>query len=249
MKKQQKEVRTLMTKIKNVPFEFKNEVKDGKHILTLSGAVRKKYWYEDDEAQCVDAKSVKNALETVSSDIVIKLNSPGGDVFEGIEIYNYLKDHPSNITVEVVGTAASAATFIVAGANKVVMNTGTTLMIHEASTVGWGNKQDIQKILNALETIDSSILSIYVEKTGQSEQQLTDWMIEEKWFTAQEAIDYGFADEIKTTKKEDKNIEDIVSAQVAQAMASFLNSQTVVDPQEPTEPKNKSLINRLRKGE
>lgn len=66
-------------------------------------------------------------------------------MFEGIEIYNYLKDHPSNITVEVTGLAASAATFIVAGANDVIMNVGTSLMIHEASTFAWGNKQDIQK--------------------------------------------------------------------------------------------------------
>lgn len=247
-----------MTKIKNVPFEFKNEVKDGKHILTLSGAVRKKYWSDDD---AIDAKSIRTNLDSVTDDILIKLNSPGGDVFEGIEIYNYLKNHSSNVTVEIMGTAASAATFIVAGADKVVMNTGTTIMIHEASTWTWGNKQDIQKALNALETIDDSIISIYVEKTGQSEQQLTDWMNEEKWFTAQEAVDYGFADEIKTVKKEDKNIEDIVSAQVAQAMASFLNSQKDHEPinieketgikgsELVSQKQTKSLINRLRKGE
>lgn len=235
-----------MTKIKNVPFEFKNESKDGKHILTLSGAVRKKYWSDDD---VIDAKSIRTTLDQVTDDVVIKLNSPGGDVFEGIEIYNYLKDHPSNVTVEVVGCAASAATFIVAGADKVVMNTGTTLMIHEASTFTWGNKQDIQKILNTLETIDASILSIYVEKTGQSEQQLTDWMNEEKWFTAQEAVDNGFADEIKTVKKENSNSEGISDERIAQAVASFLNAQNQQATPEATEPKNKSLINRLRKGE
>ena len=100
-----------MTKTKKVPFQFKNELKNGKHVLTLSGNVRKKYWSDDD---VINAKDVRETLDAVSEDIVIKLNSPGGDVFEGIEIYNYLKDHPSNITVEVTGVAASAATFIVA---------------------------------------------------------------------------------------------------------------------------------------
>ena len=150
-----------MTKTKKVPFQFKNEVENGKHVLTLSGNVQKKYWRDDD---VINAKDIRESLESVTDDIVIKLNSPGGDVFEGIEIYNYLKDHPSNVTVEVTGVAASAATFITAGANEVIMNVGTSLMIHEASTFTWGNKSDIQKTLNALETIDESILSIYSEK-------------------------------------------------------------------------------------
>lgn len=235
--------------IKEVPFEFKNEVSDNIQVLTLSGAIQKRYWSDD---RYIDAKLVRESLDNVKNDIHIKLNSPGGDVFQGVEIYNYLKDHPSKITVEVMGNAASAATFICAGADKVIMNIGTTFMIHEAETVGWGNKQEIQKTLQALETIDESILSIYADRTGQSEQQLTDWINAAKWFTAQEAVDYGFADEVKSVKKEDKYIEDIVSAQVAQAMASFFNAQTEApkQPQEPKEePKNKSLIARLRKGE
>lgn len=100
----------------------------------------------------------------MTEDITIKLNSPGGDVFEGVEIYNYLKDHPSKVTVEVTGVAASAATFILSAADEAIMNVGTSVMIHEASTFTWGNKQDIQKTLNALETIDDSILSIYSQK-------------------------------------------------------------------------------------
>ncbi|MBK0039532.1 MULTISPECIES: ATP-dependent Clp protease proteolytic subunit, partial [unclassified Enterococcus] len=68
-------------------------------------------------------------------------------------------------------------------------NVGTSLMIHEASTFAWGNKQDIQKTLNALETIDDSILAIYSDKTGQSADQLREWMNEEKWFTADEAVE------------------------------------------------------------
>ncbi|MDG3374687.1 Clp protease ClpP, partial [Vibrio parahaemolyticus] len=159
----------LMPKTKNrvVPFEFKNEVSDNTQILTLSGVIQKRYWSDD---KYIDAKMVREALDNVTNDIHIKLNSPGGDVFQGVEIYNYLKNHPSTVTVEVMGNAASAATFICAGADKVIMNIGTTFMIHEAETVGWGNKKDIQKTLQALETIDDSILSIYVAKTGQSEQ-------------------------------------------------------------------------------
>ena len=233
-----------MTKTKKVPFQFKNELKNGKHVLTLSGNVRKKYWSDDD---VINAKDVRETLDAVSEDIVIKLNSPGGDVFEGIEIYNYLKDHPSNITVEVTGVAASAATFIVAGADEVIMNIGTSLMIHEASTFAWGNKSDIQKTLNALETIDDSILSIYSEKTGQPNEQLEEWMNEEKWFTADEAVEFGFADSVKRDNDEpiesEESIEDIINSKVAIAMAAFSNAL------EKPIAKNISLVERLKKGE
>ena len=233
-----------MTKTKKVTFQFKNEVKNGKHVLTLSGNVQKKYWRDDD---VINAKDIRESLESVTDDIVIKLNSPGGDVFEGIEIYNYLKDHPSNITVEVTGIAASAATFITAGANEVIMNIGTSLMIHEASTFTWGNKSDIQKTLNALETIDESILSIYSEKTGQSNEQLEEWMNEEKWFTADEAVEFGFADSVKRDNAEsvesEESIEDIINSKVAIAMAAFSNAL------EKPIAKNISLVERLKKGE
>lgn len=233
-----------MTKTKKVPFQFKNEVENGKHVLTLSGNVQKKYWRDDD---VINAKDIRESLESVSDDIVIKLNSPGGDVFEGIEIYNYLKDHPSNVTVEVTGVAASAATFITAGANEVIMNVGTSLMIHEASTFTWGNKSDIQKTLNALETIDESILSIYSEKTGQSNEQLEEWMNEEKWFTADEAVEFGFADSVKRDNVEsvesEESIEDIINSKVAIAMAAFSNAL------EKPIAKNISLVERLKKGE
>lgn len=244
-----------MPKIKNVPFEFKNELKDGKHILTLSGTIRQRYWDDD---KSIDAKLVSDSLDGVTDDIVIYLNSTGGDVFQGIEIYNYLKNHSSHITVEVTGTAASAATFIVAGADEAVMNTGTSFMIHEASSFAWGNKADLKKTLNALETIDESIISIYTEKTGQSNERLTDWMEEEKWFTAEETVEYGFANSVKEDKKDVTDQTDIaalISHAIAEAKKEFAAEfKNVVEPSKDTPiknelPKQKSLLNRLRKGE
>ena len=120
-------------------------------------------------------------------------------------------------------------------------------MIHEASTFTWGNKSDIQKTLNALETIDESILSIYSEKTGQSNDQLEEWMNEEKWFTADEAVEFGFADSVKRDNAEsvesEESIEDIINSKVAIAMAAFS------DALEKPIAKNISLVERLKKGE
>lgn len=195
----------MQPKINQTPFIFKNENKGKKHILTLSGAIREKYWPGD---ECISAKDIRTVLDGVTDDITIKLNSPGGDVFQGMEIYNYLKDHASTITVEVTGEASSAATFILAGANKVLMNVGSTLMIHEASSFAWGNKKDLQKTLNALDKIDQSMLSVYEDKTGQSEDQIREWMDNETWFTAKEAVKYGFADEVKSVKSNEDDEQE-----------------------------------------
>lgn len=229
-----------------MPYEFSNELENGKHVLTLSGNIRKRYWDED---KSIDADLVRDALDGVSEDIIIKLNSNGGDVFQGIEIYNYLKDHPSNITVEVTGVAASAATFIVAGANEAVMNTGTSFMIHEASSFAWGNKAELKKTLNALETIDDSIISIYEAKTGQTKEQLNDWMAEEKWFSAEETVKYNFANKVKESKEQMSNQIDI-TAMINDAVAKAMKAQAVtaeVEPQPQPEPQNKTAFQKYFK--
>lgn len=240
-----------MPKSNEIPFQVRNESDNGKHILTLSGNIRKRYWSED---KSIDAALVRDELDGVDGDITIRLNSGGGDVFEGIEIYNYLKEHPGNVTVEVTGLAASAATFIVAAADEAIMNTGTSFMIHEASSFAWGNKAELKKVLNALETIDDSIIAIYSERTGQTKEQLTDWMAEEKWFTAEEAVKNGFADKVKEKPQAVENQADIsalINQAVAEAMQSFAAQAKVETPKEApkAEQKQKSLLDKLRKGE
>ena len=87
------------------------------------------------------------------------------------------------------------------------MNTGTTIMIHEASTFAFGNKTDIQKTLNALETIDDSLVAIYAERTGIGTDEIKDLLNAETWFTAEEAVNKGFADEVKAKAKEKQEDE------------------------------------------
>ena len=143
--------------------EISNEVTDKGYVLTLSGRVSKNYW-EDDDNICVE--TIDNELKDVEGDITIRLNSGGGDVFEGIEIYNYLKSLDNKVIIEVTALAASAASIIAMAGDEIKMSTGSTMMVHEASTLAWGNKADIQKVLNSLEAIDDSINSIYAERTG-----------------------------------------------------------------------------------
>lgn len=196
-----------MGKIRKVPFEIKNEVVGNKTVLTLSGVVAIPYpWEKEDDT--INEKLIRNTLDGVEGDILIRLNSPGGDVFEGISICNYLKSIDNKVTIEITGVAASAASIISMGADKVIMDKGTSMMIHEASTIAWGNKTEIQKTLNALSTIDKSLVAIYQDKTGLDTDTLNGYLTNETWFTAEEAVEAGFADEVGNVKIEKEQLEE-----------------------------------------
>ncbi|TLQ49376.1 Clp protease ClpP [Ruoffia tabacinasalis] len=183
-----------------------NEVVGDKLIITLSGTVGEPYWYDDDPNDFINEKQFKSLIGDSEQDIIIKLNSPGGDVFEGIALYNYIKSLSNHITIEVTSLAASAASIIAMAGDEVVMCTGSQMMIHEASTFTFGNKSDIKKTLNALEAVDGSLVDIYADRTGQSADVINDWLAGEKWFKADEAVENGLADSVKekteTTTKE-----------------------------------------------
>lgn len=188
-------------------YQFKNEVKDDTHILTLSGVVAKPDWLDKLlEVETINAEAIAEALNDVDKDILVRINSGGGDVFEGIEIYNYLKNHSSKITVEITALAASAASIIAMSGDEVVMDTGSTMMIHQASTIAWGDKSELQKAMNALETIDGSLVDIYNERSGIDKAELDDLLVNETWFTADEAVKKGLADR-KSSRQAETPVE------------------------------------------
>lgn len=109
-----------------IKHEFKAEATNDTTEITIYGDIGESWWNES-----VSANDVKNALEQVESDtITIRLNSPGGDAFDGIAIYNQLKNHKAKVIVNVEGLAASAASIIAMAADELIMNTGSMMMIH-----------------------------------------------------------------------------------------------------------------------
>lgn len=244
----------LLKKMKKIKPEISNEVTNNGHILTLSGSVRKKAWYDDENTEFINMDTVTDSLKDVTGDVTIRLNSGGGDVFEGIEIYNYLKQLDNKITIEVTALAASAASIIAMAGDEIKMCTGATMMVHEANTIAWGTKADIQKVLNSLETIDESLVSIYAERTGADKEIIKSWIEEETWFTADEAIEAGLADSKREKEKEVENkatvnidtekIAEMVMNQFEQKYAAMLQ------PKKQEEPKVTGL-NKLfnKKGE
>ena len=127
----------------------------------------------------------------------LEVNSNGGLVTVGSEIYTALRSYPGRVTVEVTGMAASAASVAIMGADKVCMSPTAQIMIHKA-LLPWvsGNSDDLEKASNALKASDRAIVNAYVSKTGLEESVIIDMMKNETFMSAEEAVEKGFADEV-----------------------------------------------------
>lgn len=136
---------------------------------------------------------VADALKTDFDSIELHLNSPGGDAFAGVAIYNLLKASSKPINVIVDGLAASAASIVAMSGDTITMNTGSLLMIHEAMSMAFGNADDMTKMAETLTTVTSGIADIYVARTGLKKADILEMQNVETWMTAQEAVDKGFA--------------------------------------------------------
>jgi ATP-dependent protease ClpP protease subunit len=130
----------------------------------------------------------------------LRINSPGGDVFDARAMATAIAQH-GNVIAYIDGLAASAATYVALAANQVNMADGSFFMIHNAWTLGYGNKSDFAELINLLDKIDQTIINDYVKKTGKTVDEVTSWMSAETWFTAQEALDNGFVDTVTESKK------------------------------------------------
>jgi Protease subunit of ATP-dependent Clp proteases len=127
--------------------------------------------------------------------IHLRIDSPGGDVFEGRAIASAIARH-GNVTAWVDSLAASAATYVATAAKQINIAEGAFFMIHEAWTMMYGNKRDLTETAALLDKIDQSIVADYARKTGQTSEKLVAWMAAETWFNASEAKEAGFVDAV-----------------------------------------------------
>lgn len=133
--------------------------------------------------------------------LLINLNSPGGDVFDGIAIYQALLDHPAEITVKVNGLAASIASVIAMAGDRVVMGARSQIMIHEGFTFASGDSATMRKTADMLDRISDNIAAVYADRAGGDPVMWRNRMREETWFSAEEAVFAGLADEIEGRKE------------------------------------------------
>lgn len=149
------------------------------------------------------ARRMAAALRTIGgAAVTVSLNSPGGDMFEGVAIYNLLREHPASVTVKVMGYAASAASVIAMAGDEILMGVGSQMMIHNAWGLTVGNKHDFQAAADLFSTFDASMVEIYTARTGLDDKAIVAMMDGEgkgadgTWMTAKQAVEKGFADSL-----------------------------------------------------
>lgn len=176
--------------------------------------------YEFFGLEAVSAKSITDQFpEDINEDITLEVNSNGGLVTVGSEIYTALKNYKGHVTVEVTGMAASAASVAIMGADTVKISPTAQIMIHKALlTRATGNSDDLEKAVNALKSSDQSIINAYVSKTGLSEDEIFEMMKNETFMSANEAIEKGFADELMTFEKDLGAVASLESGLLPQAV-------------------------------
>ncbi|MFC5423035.1 head maturation protease, ClpP-related [Bosea eneae] len=182
----------------------------------------------------VSAERIVKAIAGMSGEIALRLNSPGGDVFAARAIMAAMAAHGGQITAYVDGYAASAASIIAAAAGKVVMADGSFLMIHKAWTLAIGNADDMLATATLLEKIDGTIADTYAARAGESRDHYAALMAAETWFTAQEAVDEGLADEIASQAPKSAARWDLSAYQSAPAPAPDESDENDDDAQPAT---------------
>lgn len=145
------------------------------------------------------AKRMAGVLRSIGArDVTVSINSPGGDVFEGIAIYNLLREHQAKVTVRVMGLAASAASVIAMAGDEILVGTGAFVMVHDAWGYAIGNRHDLRAAADVLEPIDTALADIYAARTGQTAKKCAALMDanggEGTWLPPATALELGFAD-------------------------------------------------------
>ena len=143
--------------------------------------------------------AIKSNAEGLNG-IHLSLNSPGGDLFEGVAIYNLLKATGKPVTVNIIGLAASAASLVAMAGDTITMCRGTQMMIHEAFAMTAGFSDDMRKMADTLDNVTASAADLYVAKTGLSKDKVLALMKEETWMTPEQAKANGFATNISDAK-------------------------------------------------
>ena len=220
--------------LKKIPHNFAVSHDDDKQesTMTMYGVIGDSWWSESTSASDVD----RAITQAGSNNLVIHLNSPGGDAFDGVAIYNRLMNHKSKhdakVTIHVDGWACSAASVIAMAADELIMGTGAMLMIHEASNIVWGTKAEMRKTADMLEKLEDGIIDAYMTKANITRDEVRNMVDSETWFSANEAVEVGFATATKIA--EGSNDDEITQLRAdIQAMQNELK-QYKNQQKEPT---------------
>ena len=220
---------------------FWNWVKndDNTRTLYLEGVIAEESWFKDD----VTPAMFKEELFSGSGPITLHINSPGGDCIAASQIYTMLMDYPHDVTVQIDGMAASAASVIAMAGTHVRMSPTSMIMVHNPFTAAMGDSEEMRKAIQLLDEVKESIINAYQIKTGLSRAKLSHLMDSETWMNAKKAKELGFCDEILYTR--DNELPDEVSgfSFSRRAAAACLMNRVIAElpkpePEHPPDPEH-----------
>lgn len=174
---------------------------DGSDVISILDVIGVDWW----TGEGVTAKRIAGALRSIGpKPVTVQINSPGGDFFEGVTIYNLLRAHPAQVNVQIIGIAASAASVIaMAGDNIEVAQLGF-MMIHNTQWGAAGDRHVMQATHDAMAVFDSACAEMFAERTGKDVKAIAKMLDAETWLSGQAIVDEGFADAITTFQTEAK---------------------------------------------
>lgn len=176
-------------------WNFTRDDATGNGTIQLDGEIVTESDWWSNGGQVV-ARSFRNRLATCK-DVTVYINSPGGDVFAGAELYTALREHTQGkVTVKVTGIAASAASLVAMAGDEVLMSPVAYMMIHNPWSMAAGNSADHRKEADVLDEITEGLLAAYTTKTGRNRDEIAAMLDAETYMSAQKCVDLGFADGI-----------------------------------------------------
>ena len=164
----------------------------GQRSLYLEGVIAQESWFGDE----ITPAAFKSELNAGNQPITVHINSVGGDCVAASQIYTMLMDYPADVTVQIDGLAASAASVVAMAGTKVCMSPTALMMVHNPWTNASGDAKDMQKAIALLDEVKESIINAYEIKTGMDRQNLSNLMDAETWMNAYRAKELGFCDEV-----------------------------------------------------
>jgi ATP-dependent protease ClpP protease subunit len=174
-------------------------------------------------AGMIDAKTVADQLRLAegAEEIELHINSPGGSAWDGLSIYNQLRDNPAKINVVVDGVAASAASLVAMAGDNVRIPANAMLMIHNPYTIAFGGEPEMQAALNGLAATKEASIATYAAKSGKTPEEISQWMDDETYFVGQAAVDAGFADTVEAAVEVPNKVMESARVPYAKAPPQF----------------------------
>ncbi|MFC0305303.1 head maturation protease, ClpP-related [Rhizorhabdus histidinilytica] len=166
-------------------------LEQGDNVITMFDVIGEDWW----TGGGVTAKKVSSQLRAIGDrPVEVQINTGGGDMFEGLAIYNVLREHPQPVTIKVMGMAASAGSIIAMAGDTIEIGAASFIMIHNCWVIAAGNRHDFAEVAAYLAPFDQAMADVYAQRTAQKAADCAKWMDDETWMSGSMAIDRGFAD-------------------------------------------------------